>query len=423
MSIVGIELALIPLLHFAISSGLSLIALHATQSVRFYFAPFILFFAGLSFRHLSRMPSWLGLDSLWGLFITIYVAHITAALYVEKWTLASTEELSTIVLGGSSARSYKQSKTDLRAAYRIWSNPRRLDLRKDDITTADIRPESKSERGTSSMRCFILIRAIKLCCYALIHHIISSQIFPGAFRPMSIDDFSPYREHYLSRIIRSKSFAAMPGSTAGDVTLRETLLRAFLAIDWAVAAYLVLEGCHHVFALLFVCVLRLDSSADWPPLFGDIRQITSIRRFWGGFWHRLAVGPYGSHASAFSQKIAGFKRGSKADKIFVTFCIFLCSGLAHSAVSWQMGQRCGVWRDVAWFMANFGAGAVEAGVQSQCATLARRIGWGQTYDGFASGWRGKVIGVLWVFAFFFWSVPKWQFPKIYCATLLEIYAR
>lgn len=417
MSVVGIELALLPLSHFAISSGLSLIALHATQPNRWVVAPFIFLFAGLSFRHLSKLPSWLGLDSLWGLFITIYVAHITAALYTEKWTLASTEEPSTIMPGGSECRSLMQSKMDFRAAYRIWSNPRRLDLLHDKITTAG------GQRGSSSMRYFIFVRAAKLCCYAIIHQVISSQIFPGCFRPMSIDDFSPRRERYLSRIIRSNLFATIPSSTTGDITLRETLLRAFLAIDWAMAAYLVLEGCHHVFALLFVCVLRLDSPADWPPLFGDIRQITSIRRFWGGFWHRLAVGPYGSHASAFSQKIAGFKRGSKSDKFCVTFCIFLCSGLAHSAVSWQMGQRCGVWRDVAWFMANFVAGAAEAGVQSVCATLARSVGWGRAYDGFASGRWGKVFGVLWVFAFFFWSVPKWQFPKIYCATLLEIYAR
>jgi hypothetical protein len=27
----------------------------------------------------------------------------------------------------------------------------------------------------------------------------------------------------------------------------------------------------------------------------------------------------------------------------------------------------------------------------------------------------KAIGFLWVFAFMFWSVPKWEYGKIYCA--------
>lgn len=86
-----------------------------------------------------------------------------------------------------------------------------------------------------------------------------------------------------------------------------------------------------------------------------------------------------------------------------------------------MGQRCGVWRDLAWFVANFGTGAVEVVVQKQGAALAQRMGLGKSYHAFASGPGAKVLGFLWVFAFFSWSVPKWQFPKIYCATLVEIY--
>jgi len=122
-----------------------------------------------------------------------------------------------------------------------------------------------------------------------------------------------------------------------------------------------------------------------------------------------------------SRRLLGFEARLGVDKVFVSFCIFLFSGLAHSAVSWQMGQRCGVWRDAAWFVANFGAGAVEVVMQKLGAVLAERMGLGERYHSFASGVGGRVLGFLWVFAFFFWSVPKWQFPKIYCATLLEIY--
>lgn len=173
-----------------------------------------------------------------------------------------------------------------------------------------------------------------------------------------------------------------------------------------------------MFALLFVAVLRIDDPQSWPPFFGSAWRITSIQRFWGGFWHRLVVEPYGSYALLLSQRVMGLKAGSKVEKVFVVFCIFLFSGMAHSVVSWQMGQRCGLWRDVTWFAANFAAGLAEGAVQRQSAALAETIG--IDYHRFASGWGGKILGFSWVFVFFFWSVPKWQFPKIYCATLLEI---
>lgn len=313
--------------------------------------------------------------------------------------------------------------------YKVWSNPRWLaptpaSNNDTEVLLGDVK---QPYRGTSAKRTtmtsFALIRITKLGAYGFIYSLIATHIFPGHFRPMTVDDFSPHRERFISRLIFHPSAAAAAAVAPGfeGIQLRETLLRAVLAIDWVIAAYLLLEGCHHVSALLFVCVLRLDEPEEWPPFFGSIWQITSVQRFWGRFWHRLVVGPYGSHAAVLSRRLLGFEARSWPDKVFMTFCIFLFSGLAHSAVSWEMGQRCGVWRDLAWFAANFGAGAVELAVQKQGAALAQRMGLGKSYHAFASGLGAKVLGFLWVFAFFFWSVPKWQFPKIYCATLVEIY--
>jgi len=426
------ESTLIPVAYFGISSAISLIALNVSQTQRVYFAPFLLLFALLSFSHLNDIPSWQGLNSLWGLFITIYIMHITAVLYIEKWVLVpGNDEDDDKSVFGTPDHDHRLVSWNLKAAYKVWSNPRWLpptrtrdDNNNTEVLLSHIKQQHRSTNAErSAMTSFILIRTTKLCAYGLIHHLIATHIFPGHFRPMTINDFSPYRERYLSRLLfhPSAASAAAAASGVGGVQLRETLLRAVLAVDWVIVAYLLLEGCHHLSAMLFVCVLRLDEPEEWPMFFGSIWQITSVQRFWGGFWHRLVVGPYGSHAAVLSRGLLGFEAHSWVDKLFVTFCIFLFSGLAHSAVSWQMGQRCGVWRDVAWFVANFGAGAVEAVVQRQGAALAKRIGLGKIYHAFASGLGGKIVGLLWVFAFFFWSVPKWQFPKIYCATLIEIY--
>jgi len=424
----SIKSALIPVTYFGISSAISLIALNVSQVHRVYFAPFLLLFALLSFLHLNDIPSWLGLNSLWGLFVTIYVMHITAVLYIEKWVLEPEhdgDDDESVV--GTQDHHRRLACWKFKAAYKVWSNPRWLPpiptsnnnppFPSDNIKDPHLRTSAKQPTMTS----FALIRTAKLGAYALIHRLMTTHIFPGHFRPMTIADFGPDRERFISRLLfPPPAAAAAAASGLEGIHLRELLLRAVLATDWAVAAYLLLEGSHHASALLFVCVLRLDAPSDWPPLFGNVRHITSVRRFWARFWHRLVVGPYASHATLLA-RLPPFALAPRS--LFVPFCIFLFSGLAHSAVGWAGGQRCAVWTDVAWFVANFVAGAVEGVVQRWAAAWAERCGFGEGYRRFASGMGVKVVGFLWVWAFFFWSVPKWLFPKLYCATLMEIYSR
>ena len=83
----------------------------------------------------------------------------------------------------------------------------------------------------------------------------------------------------------------------------------------------------------------------------------------------------------------------------------------HALVTWQLDYRCGIWEDVAWFSANFTAMIVEDRVQF--ATLKAFGGYKQEVTG-RSKVIHKVVGFLWVFSFMFWSVPKWQYPKVYC---------
>jgi hypothetical protein len=39
-------------------------------------------------------------------------------------------------------------------------------------------------------------------------------------------------------------------------------------------------------ALLWV-LLGISQPADWPPFFGRLAQVTSVRAFWGKFWHQM----------------------------------------------------------------------------------------------------------------------------------------
>ncbi len=45
--------------------------------------------------------------------------------------------------------------------------------------------------------------------------------------------------------------------------------------------------------------------------------------------------------------------------------------------------------------------------------LAKRSGWGRELSAIEKSWLGYAIGYVWVFAFFFWSVPMWRWPRLY----------
>lgn len=382
----------IPVAYFAASSAISWIALNNSQSNRIYYLPFILITAVLSFRHLNDFPSWNGLDSLWGLFVIIYVAHISSTLYVEKWTLQSQDCLD-------NCESSLQARWDFKAAYKIWNNPRWLKTR-----TEAPGVRRHNEQQTTLAR-FVLICITKLLIFWVANFLFASKIFPGHFRPLSLNDFAAEKEVYVRRLLLS----------AEGVAVRETLLRSALAIQWVFVGYILLQSCHCILALVFVALLRLDNPDEWPPFFGSPLEAYSIRRFWSKFWNRAIYRPYANYAFLLSRRVLRFAPNSRCDKLCISFMIFFISGAAHSAVSWQMGLRCGVWRDVGWFIGNFIVVAFEVALQKKLQPLVEKRGLSRTnQSSFCLRWLLKMGGFLWVFAFSFWSVPKWQYSKIHC---------
>ena len=210
-TMVSLVSALIPVAYFAISSAISLVALNVSQANRVYFLPFLLLTPLLSFYHLNDLPSWYGLNSPWGVFVTICVVHITSVLYVEKWILPTEDGHHDNYYDDS--YDSQQTQWDFKAAYNIWNNPRLLN------TPNEAPGISKARQGTT-MTNFILTRIVKLSMYWGLKFLAASKIFPGPFRPISINDFSSNRETYLRNLL-------LPTET---VTVRETLLRSVLAV-------------------------------------------------------------------------------------------------------------------------------------------------------------------------------------------------
>ncbi|KAG9533324.1 hypothetical protein KCU93_g325, partial [Aureobasidium melanogenum] len=142
---------------------------------------------------------------------------------------------------------------------------------------------------------------------------------------------------------------------------------------------------------------------QWPPMFGSPLEAYSLRRYWGRFWHRLVYRPYLSLARVVAGKLHCNAFGSKFEKCFLAFMIFLISGVAHAIVSLQEGNLAEAFDDIAFYSINFLIITIEGMVIGIASPLRRFLP--------HSCWR--LIGFVWVFMFWFWAAPKWAYHEVH----------
>ena len=380
--------AILPLSYFSVSVFSSLVALNISQPYRPILLVAQITFALLAFRGITDVSSSPDYASVLGLFLLIWTSHMASVLCVEKLTLVKT------------------SIWDWRAAYKMLFNGRRVGLKNQvsvrarrnsavNVTASSgnqiLGPESPGKHREMSYRRIFLFRRLLSALIIYVTYHFYTQIF-HTFRPLDFSDFSPSKQSYIRRL--------------HVITVRESLVRSWMVFHFVWSAWAIFTGLHDILAIIAVGS-GLDDPADWPPLYGSPCQMYTIRRFWGKFWHRLVY----RHSTAFglliSEKILRLRRGSALEQLFVNFSVFLLSGVVHALVTLQLGFRCGYWEDVSWFCLNFVAMLVEERVQWAFGKLG---GWTRNQA------LGKGVGMVWVFGFFFWSLPKTQYPKIYCDT-------
>ncbi|KAF2142812.1 uncharacterized protein K452DRAFT_307728 [Aplosporella prunicola CBS 121167] len=373
----------IPLAYFWISVFAFCVVVSTPLSRRFLRLPLQLVVIGFIWLSFSTTNLWAEpLDSLWGLLMVVWISHSTSLMWFEQ------------------PLSFFDSKDENCRQQTAFCTPQQV---------SGVAP-AKSPRNLAT---FALVRIGKLVVYGLSTVYLLPRVFPGPFSPMEVSEFDSLHETYLRRLL-------LQTQHPNPVTLRESLIRSIWAVLWAWGAYALIDAAHDALALLFVVVLRVDAPEAWPPLFGSLADAYSIRRFWGKFWHRGIVLPYLNYGKLFSRRLLGLTPGSTADRVLLFFMVFFLSGVAHALVAWQLGDCCGWVRDIAWFCGNFVAGAVEASVAWQLRSFAARCGYTKQWRKMSESVFAKALGFAWVFAFFFWSVPKWQYPKLYCAMQHEM---
>jgi hypothetical protein len=197
-------------------------------------------------------------------------------------------------------------------------------------------------------------------------------------------------------------------------------MRAVWAIYWAWSTFAFLDGIHSALSIICVSIAGFDSPICWPPLLGSLSQAYTVNRFWGRFWHGLVVRPYLNFGSFLSREILRLPPRSFADRASISLVVFLLSGLSHAVVAWQLGDDCGWTRDITWFLCNYVVAMLENVAATVLRLLAVKCGSEPQLLRLRNSKYAKFLGFCWVYLFFFWSVPLWQYPKINCTIHKEL---
>lgn len=367
--------------------------LHApSQRIRLCLIPLTLYFEVLSFttaHHFLAVND--HLVGLWAQCLTLNILHITSLLFIEKVPAPSKPT-------GGLLSSFCAS---IRTSYHFWSNPRLLPRAK---------YEDRTKARRQSVSVFIFLRLAKLIFYYYVHTRVVPLLFKKLIGVIHLSDLTP-RKYSLLRLAHPSKISS-----------REVTMRGYMAVSWVWESVVVLDGANAALGLVAV-MTSFDSPDDWPPLFGNITHIFGgMRRFWGSFWHSLAVRPYRNYGRLVADAVVSvlFRSGdmirlpglaSALHGTITALAVFLISGLSHMAVSWNLGMR--DWFDVWWFLLNFAACAVETAVLAALRRFARRAGLARQLREIENSWLGSLIGFAWVGIFFFWSVPLWRYQRMY----------
>jgi len=285
------------------------------------------------------------------------------------------------------------TRWQLQRAYKLLFNLQLLQAQRQ--ASEDWFDDRNSQEPQSRCR-FCVAKSCRLLIIWLLHTKIEPLIYPGPFMPFTPSDFSRTRQVFFRRFLLG----------SGSITLRETGIRACLAVRWIWIAVYEIEAAHAFLAIMFVVVLHFDTAEELPPLFGSVTEAYSLRPFWGRFWYRITNRSYTNLGRLVSRR--GFRLGpsSMGDKITSILVVFIISGLAHSLVSWCGGYKRHYMLDTYFFLLNF-LGGMEV-------TLSKLwdLALGSTKRARIIPVR-RMIGYCWVICFFFCVVPKWQYPCAY----------
>ncbi|KAF6816314.1 hypothetical protein CPLU01_13875 [Colletotrichum plurivorum] len=393
-----------PGLLFASSAVLTVVALHFPPKLhRFFLVPTWALaawsIAAVTDEVTPKAGVLANLDTYTVITSFLYVLILPTILLVESHSLVQGQD-ERAAKGCKSHGFVWPSRGTISAACRVWNNPRNLVFP---------RPPSPGSVPWSSLLRFALFRGLKVMSIILVDHWVVQRAQQYLLSRSDLLDFTPDQHQTIRPVLAQFVFSDSKGRYE-PLTSHVLQLRAFMSVSWIWANFAAVETFQAGLSVLFVVVLHLDDPEDWPPLFGSFAEAWSVRRFWGRFWHRIAT-PTLTRWALLCVKGRWGKPRTALEKTTVAFGVFILSGVMHATAAWRTGQKF-AGRDVWFFSANFLVIAVEIIV----SWLYKRVLKGSklheaiSTSPFLSA-ATRTLGFIWVFAWFFWAVPRWLYPN------------
>ncbi|KAF1948164.1 hypothetical protein CC80DRAFT_541141 [Byssothecium circinans] len=170
-------------------------------------------------------------------------------------------------------------------------------------------PQFRDKRAPSKPRFLLQHVTMVLICILAVD--VSSQLPPA---PNPAELFAAQRVHFLSRL--------------GEVSGEEIAVRIMGSVLYWCNLFAILQGLFSFAALLAVS-FGLSDVRSWRPLFGSLRDATSLRYFWGKFWHQSLRDALYKPGSFLTHKVLHLPPGILA-RYTKLFLAFLISGLMHA---------------------------------------------------------------------------------------------
>lgn len=376
---------LIPPTFFALSTFIFLIAIQFPSWARVLISPLVFGTAIISLYTSFYLPPHEGTNGLWALLNCAWILHASHTLFFDNLRIPRGAPLWT-------------------SAYKIWADPQgRINWKdvssKASSNSADIsknRVWFATTRFLKTLGCWLL----QLCIF---------EPFMILYICPTSEDFAPSSQVLFRRLLWP--------SAGPKFTQREIQIRLFTSVSWIWQGFLMLHTCHVLLSIFFVTILRIDTPEEWPPLFGSPMKAYSVRRFWTKFWHRMMVPGSTSSGKMVARQVGGVVPCSRLEKGFIAFWTFFLSGIYHAIADWQAGESCVPSADLLFFLANFGAAAIETIAVPVIVAVGKQHSNSILCQVIFSDRASKLIGFAWVMGFFFWIVPKWQYSKMHLTLL------
>ncbi|KIW94092.1 uncharacterized protein Z519_05408 [Cladophialophora bantiana CBS 173.52] len=186
---------------------------------------------------------------------------------------------------------------------------------------------------------FLCRQAISIAWMATAYHCVFHRY---ALRIL-ITDYARPREHLLRRL--------------SQVSGREVVVRVYTVFKEHFRNYLLMSLGHSTTSLVGVFLFQ-DDPADWPPLYGSLKDAYTVRRYYSHFWHRVMRTAFVSNAKFLLFRLLRVSPSAVTSRYLVSITAFAISGTMHS-VAFSTSWRCASLRPLWYYLSIASAILVE----------------------------------------------------------------